>query len=61
MARHAPLVTVDLRATWDDLHRPLAAKLAATEKRTATGLRGPISGGIGRGAPTFTSWLAVRF
>src|SRR6185295_4651529 len=48
------------RATWDDLHQPLAVKSSVMAGRIAIGLRGPIRpGGIGRGARSFASWLAV--
>src|ERR1700681_911364 len=50
-----------LRATWDDLRRPSAARSVGREERTATGLRGQIKPlGIGRGVPSSASWLAAR-
>src|SRR5215470_19465264 len=40
------------RVTWDDLHRPSAAKSGAMEERTATGQPGQIRPpGIGRDVP----------
>ena len=61
MAQHALLVAVDSASTWDDLRQPSAVKSSAMAGRIAIGLPGPIRPrGIGRGAPSFASWLAVR-
>jgi len=48
-------------ATWDGLRQPSAVKSSAMAGRIVIGLRGPIRPrGIGRSAPSFASWLAVR-
>jgi hypothetical protein len=50
-----------LRSTWDDLRQPSALKSIVMAGRTVIELPGPIRlPGIGRGAPSFASWLAVR-
>src|SRR3981081_291363 len=52
---------VRLLGNWDDLHRPSAVKSVAMVAWIAIGLPGPIKPpGIGRGVPSFASWLAVR-
>jgi hypothetical protein len=50
-----------LRAAWDDLRQPSAAKSIAMEDLTVIGLHGQIRPpGIVRGVPSFASWLSVR-
>ena len=61
MAQHALLVAVDRAPLGTICHQPSAVKSSAMAGRIAIGLRGPIRpGGIGRGARSFASWLAVR-
>ena len=61
MAQHAPLIAVDCAPLGTICRQPSAVKSIVMAGRTVIELPGPIRlPGIGRGVPSFASWLAVR-